>query len=242
MNDFLQGWRTERSSGERFRRLSLEQLETRDVPSVASLFVASAIVHSNESFGVFIVSEYSRLLGRAPDAGGFNFFMAQLQLGVAPQVIEAEFVASTEYIGNQGGTTSGWVTGMYHDLLARTPSSSELSFWSSAVARGMTPNQVALSFTTSVERDIDVVTSEFSTLLGRAPDAVGLNFFVGALRSGVSRLAVESTIIASDEYVADHGRNSSLFIIGAYQNVLLRTPSNAEVVFWQDELAIHGGL
>jgi Domain of unknown function (DUF4214) len=242
MTDLFQWSRAGRRAGERFTRLSLEQLETRDVPSVGSLVVASAIVHSNESYGVFITSEYSRYLNRLPDTGGFNFFMAQMQLGVAPEVIEAEFVASTEYVANHGGTTNGWVIGLYHDLLGRLPSSSELNFWTVAMANGMTPNQVAVSFTTSIERDIVVVTNQYVTLLGRAPDTAGLNFFVNALRNGSNRLAVESAIISSNEFIVDHGSNSSFFVIGAYEDVLLRSPSNLEIVFWQQTLAANGGL
>jgi hypothetical protein len=81
----------------------------------------------------------------------------------------------------------------------------------------------------------------YFTLLGRAPDPVGLNFFVSALRSGSNRAAVESTIIGSTEYFVDHGVNDSTFVIGVYQNVLLRTPSNTEVNFWVQDLHSLGG-
>src|ERR1700682_1927196 len=127
MNLFDRSSRAGRSAGDSFRRLSLEQLERRDVPSTATFVVASAIVHSNESYADFITLDYSRFLNRAPDAAGFSFLLTQMQNGVAPEVIEAEFVSSPEYIRNHGGTTGGWVFGLYHDLLGRLPSNSEVT-------------------------------------------------------------------------------------------------------------------
>jgi len=241
MNLFDHSSRAGRSAGNGFARLSLEQLERRDVPSAATFTVASAIVHSNESFGDIITLDFARFLNRAPDAAGFSFFVRQLQNGTAPEVIEAEFVSSPEYVSNHGGITGGWIFGLYHDLLGRLPSNAEVNFWTAELALGASTSQIGFDFSTSVERDAIVVSDMYFTLLGRAPDPVGFNFFVSALRSGTNRAAVESTIIGSTEYFVDHGVNDSTFVIGVYQNVLLRTPSNAEVNFWVQTLHNLGG-
>jgi len=241
MNLFDHASRAGRSAGNRFCRLSLEQLERRDVPSAATFVVASAIVHSTESNADVITLDYARFLNRAPDTAGFNFLFTQMRNGVAPEVIEAEFVSSPEYIRNHGGVGGGWIFGVYHDLLGRLPSNSEVTFWNDELALGESTTQIGLAFSTSVERDAIVVSNMYFTMLGRAPDAAGLNFFVSALRSGSNRAAVESTILGSTEYFVDHGINDTNFVIAAYQDVLLRTPSNIEVNFWVQELHNLGG-
>jgi uncharacterized protein DUF4214 len=242
MNNWFQRSRTGPTGDNRFKRLSLERLENRDVPSTGSAVVATGIVQSTENFSNVITADYVRFLGRTPDATGFNFFLSQLQSGVSPQVIQAEFVSSLEYIVNHGGTSTTWVIGLYHDILGRLPSSTEVNFWMTELALGATPNQIGLAFTTSVEADSIFVTKEYLTLLNRAPDVLGLNFFDSALENGASQFSVQSTIVSSNEFIVDHATNSTVFIIGAYQDVLLRTPSSGEIAFWQAELTANGGL
>jgi hypothetical protein len=106
------------------------------------------------------------------------------------------------------------------------------------MARGVGAFTVALGFSTSVERDADVVTTFYHNLLGRAPDAIGLTDFVTLMRSGANRLEVESVIVGSTEYIVDHGNSSAGFINGAYHDLLQRAPSNNELIFWEDELSM----
>jgi len=223
-------------AGGHFTRLSLEQLESRDVPSPITFAVASAIVHSQESISDVVTADFARFLGRNPDTAGFNSFVSQLQGGVAPEFVEAEFVSSTEYVTNHGGVGGGWIPGLYSDLLGRLPTTSELNFWSIVVARGAGTRQVALDFTTSVERDAVVVGLDYLQLLGRTADPAGLNFFVSALRSGVNRFAVTSTIMGSTEYFVHNGITNTGFVLGAFRDILNRTPNNTELNFFLQQL------
>jgi hypothetical protein len=232
MSQFQQGPR----STDRFRRLSLEQLEPRSVPSAVTFRVASEIVRSQEGLTNFVTAEYRVFLLRSPDTAGLNFFVNQLRSGVAPEVVDAEFVSSTEYIRLHGGVGGGWVPALYTDLLGRVPSGAEINFWALAVARGASTFQVGLAFSTSIERDILKVTTDYVQLLGRVPDTPGLNFFVNALRVGVTQFDVETSIIGSTEYFLDHGNTNAGFVIGAFQNVLGRTPSNPEISFFVQQL------
>jgi hypothetical protein len=43
---------------------------------------------------------------------------------------------------------------------------------------------------------------------------------------------VEIGIVNSGEFFQRHGNNNSDFIVGVYQTVLRRTPSQAEINFW----------
>jgi hypothetical protein len=228
MTSFQQGSR----AGDRFTRLSLEQLESRDVPSPITFAVATTIVHSQEAIGDVVTADYARFLGRSPDTAGFNFLTNQLQNGTAPEFVEAEFVSSSEYIRNHGGVFGGWIPGLYNDLLGRLPSTSELNFWSIVLSRGTSTATVGLDFTTSVERDAIVVSADYIQLLGRTADPAGLNFFVGALRSGANRFAVTSTIMGSTEFFVHNGITNTGFVIGAFHDILNRTPNNNELNFF----------
>jgi hypothetical protein len=232
MSPFQHGSR----ASDHFTRLSLEQLEPRSVPSAVTFQVASEIVRSHESFVNTVTAEFTGLLGRTPDTAGLNFFVGQLQNGVTPEVLDAVFVSSQEYIRNHGGIGGGWIPGMFHDLLGRLPSTSELNFFATEFARGASVFQIALSITTSIERDAVVVTNDYVQLLGRAPDFAGFNFFVTAMRNGATRFGVASTIIGSTEYFVDHGINNGGFIVGVFQDVLHRTPNNAELTFFLTQL------
>jgi hypothetical protein len=208
----------------------VEELERRLVLNRAA--VASGIVHSTESFVDLLISDYAQFLGRASDPAGLNNLLFQLQQGQGEGVVEAEFVASTEYIFDHGNTSAGFVLGLYHDLLGRTPSLNELNFWLGQLQAGSSPLQVALGFTLSTERETIIINHDYFILLGRAPDAGGLNFWLSRFQQGFNRDDVASSIIASTEFFLDHGSNNVAFIAAVYQDVLLRTPGNGELAFW----------
>src|SRR5262249_13367175 len=89
----------------------------------------------------------------------------------------------------------------------------------------------------STENLVDFVTNEFANLLGRAPDAPGVNAFVQALANGMSPEAVESAFVSSPEYVADHGNTAAGFLIGLYRDLLGRTPDITGFNGWMSALA-----
>jgi hypothetical protein len=208
----------------------VEELEPRQVLNRAA--VASGIVRSTESFVDLLVSDYAQFLHRAPDAVGLNNLLSQLQQGQGEGVVEAEFLASNEYILDHGNTPVGFVLGLYQDLLGRTPTLNELNFWLGQLGAGASPLQVALGFTLSAERETIIINDDYFILLGRAPDAGGLNFWLSRFQQGFTREDVASGIISSAEFFVDHGSNNAAFIVAVYQDVLRRTPSSAEIAFW----------
>src|SRR5437870_111349 len=91
--------------------------------------------------------------------------------------IEAGILASPEYLSRYGGVREAWIRGIYHDLLDRDADPNGLQFWLAALNGGASPVDVALGFTTSQERLRNRVTDTYFTLLGRAPDMFGLNYW-----------------------------------------------------------------
>jgi hypothetical protein len=212
--------------------LAVEQLETRDLLSAATLAVATGIVGSRESLQDFVTTEYQAFLGRAPDSTGLRNWTNLLLSGATPEFVEAGIVSSNEYIANHGNNATQWLTGLYNDLLGRAPDAAGLNAWLNALAGGMSTSQIAQFFAGSVEREAIIITNDYVSFLGRSPEAGAVNGWLNFEAQGHGRADVASQILASDEFFRDHSNLPSSFITGVYQDVLNRTPSQAEINIW----------
>jgi hypothetical protein len=188
---------TSASRGSQRTLLTVEQLETRDLLSAATVAVTSGVVLSTEGLTDFVTSEYNALLHRPPDAAGLQAFVAQLEGGAPPEAIEAEIVASNEYFRNHGSNNTQWVTGLYNDLLGRGADTTGLNTWVNALAMGVSRNQVGFDFATSPEREGIVITNDYVNFLKRSPEPGAVNFWRAFLAQGHNRNDVTIQILAS---------------------------------------------
>jgi hypothetical protein len=213
-------------------RLVVEQLETRNLLSNATLAVATGILNSQENYTDFLTSEYRHLLGRNPDSSGLSHFLGLLENGVNPETVEAQIVNSDEYVFDHGNTQAGWITGMYQDLLGRNPDANGLNNWLNALANGSSTFAVAAGIVTSQEREVSLIRGDYALYLGRAPRTDEVVSWLTQFQAGANRAQVAAGIIASDEFFALASKDPSTFITHAYQDVFLRTPNQSEVNFW----------
>jgi hypothetical protein len=166
------------------------------LPALGHAGVAHSILFSNESLGRIVDSYYLDYLGRAADAAGRAGWVSAIQQGMSLEAVQAGFLASPEY---QGHINTDYVQSLYLNVLHRTGSAAELAGWNNALPQlGLAG--VAAAFTTSVEHRVDVTTSYYEDLLGRAPQPGE----AAALADGVKGdlLAVEAVILGSGEYYA----------------------------------------
>ncbi len=164
--------------------------------------VADAITSSPEYRTRLIVHSYDELLSRTPDAGGQAYWLDRMNHGLTIEQMEAGFMASDEYYRQAGGTDEGWVRLLYQQILGRTGSDGEVSWWVEYLAAGANRGQVSLGFLLSTERLTTVVDGVYHDLLGRGLDSAGRASWVGAIQSGKRLEAVIGQIVASDEYWA----------------------------------------
>jgi Domain of unknown function (DUF4214) len=218
---------------------TVERLETRDVPSAATLAVANGIVRSQENFNDFVTFEYNHLLRRAPDQNGLNHWVFEMQTGMSPEQVEAGFASSAEYISDHGNDPAAFVTGLYNDLLGRAPDSSGFNNWLASLQTGTSPLDVALGFARSPERESMVIRQDYADFLGRLARNDEIAAWLSVFQQGANRADVATSFVNSDEFFADAGRDPTTFIVHAYQDVLARTPSQGEVNFW---LNVYNGL
>jgi len=83
-----------------------------------------------------------------------------------------------------------------------------------------------------------LATSLYVSILGRAPDKSGLDYWSGKLAGGLPLRDTIGFFLSSDEGVAQYGFgvSSSAFITNLYQNILNRTADAGGAAFWAGRL------
>jgi Domain of unknown function (DUF4214) len=95
----------------------------------------------------------------------------------------------------------------------------------------------ANNLTHSTEYYIGIVTAAYQRFLGRAPDTAGLAGWVSQMQHGLTDERLEAYFLSSTEYIRNHGGPGAGWVHGLYQDMLGRTPSQAEVDSWVQTLA-----
>lgn len=187
----------------------------------------------------FVNSLYLNILGRQGDAGGINFYTAQLNNAMNPVLptVMNYFVTAPEY---QGILVNAAGTGFFERYLGRTASTQEASFWVSQLRNGETDEQVIAGFVGSQEYfqnpskgnsdNATFVQSAFQDILGRAADTGGLNFYLGQLNNGsATRQQVAAALLSSTEYRSD-------LIQADFQKYLNRPAATNDLNFWLGQI------
>jgi hypothetical protein len=212
-------------------RLSAERLEDRCLPAINLLGVATALTGSAEHATQEIAASYETILGRAPDPAGEAVTVAQFQQGVTPQQFDASLAGSDEFVANHGGLGAGWIQGAYSALLNRPVDAPALAAWEGVLAAGGTAGQVAGSLALSLERTDRLVTTEYQQLLGRAPTPGELVGWSAQVSAGLDIRSLEAHLVGSAEYRGQFTSDGG-WLIGAYQELLGRAPTDSEMNTW----------
>jgi hypothetical protein len=197
--------------------------------------VANQITHSAQQYALFVLNAYQQYLGRTPDQAGLNGWVTQMQNGLTDEHLEAKFIGSTEYINKHGGPGAGWVTGMYQDLLNRTPSQAEVDNWVNALNHGETAEQVAYGFAASAEREGIVIRADYQTFLGRTPTQAEVTAWVSQFATGLTNENLVAGFIASKEYfdALTKGKSDKTdWVLSAINDVLKRLARTSEYNTW----------
>src|SRR5439155_19055644 len=126
--------------------------------------------------------DYQQFLGRSPQPDEVGGKLNQISLyGLTLQQVSAGFLSSNEYYAKQGGTNLSWLTGLYHDLLARAPDLNGFNAWDMAMQGGQSRQVVVSGFLRSREATHLAVSQAYQTVLGRTPDATGLANWTAAM-------------------------------------------------------------
>jgi hypothetical protein len=161
--------------------------------------VVLAIEGSAEYLTDQVKAIYELYLHRQPDSGGGQFWVSFLQAGGTFEEVAEGLTSSQEYYVLQGGTNQGFVTGLYQEVLERTPSNAEIAGWEVALDDGASRLQVATAFLTSQEYRTDLIEADYMTFLLRSADSGGLTAWLNALNAGATDQEVLAQIFGSPE-------------------------------------------
>lgn len=160
-------------------------------------------------------------------AGSFNEVAAWLPAftdGIAYQSIAYSIADSTEGVSPQ-------VTALYQQLLGRTPSSSEVSYWIPFIQQH-SPTGLAVELLASAEAysraggtDAGWVAALYQTVLGRPADSGGLAYREQQLASGRSRSAVARDLWDAGEHLTPR-------IDAVYETVFGRHADPGGISYW----------
>jgi hypothetical protein len=101
---------------------------------------------------------YAAAFARAPDAAGLAIQLDTLHLGVTPQQLAGNFIASAEFVSRYGARPSDvqYVTALYDNVLGRVPDDGGFAVQIEALANGLGRAQMLLNFADSAENQAKV--------------------------------------------------------------------------------------
>ncbi|HEU5149379.1 MAG TPA: DUF4214 domain-containing protein [Iamia sp.] len=133
---------------------------------------------------------------------------------------------------------AAFVKAAHQDLLGRAATADEVVQQAGYLDAGGSRSVLLGRLTTSDEWLGSIVTGFYADTLGRQPDAAGLAFWVGTLRSGRYTVAqVAASFYAAPEY--RRGRVEG-WVGDLYDAILGRAPSAADVAWWSARVRAHG--
>ncbi len=167
--------------------------------------IALEIENSLESRNRLVDQLYLHYLNRHADPGGLNAFSSMLGTGGSLEGVTAAILSSQEFLDDSGGTTNGFLSGLYQDVLLRNidPATlialeQQLSAAPSFEARF----QIAQAVVSSPEAAQTQVQSDYLAILHRSADAGGLAVWSSLMARGISEAVVKAGLLGSDEYFA----------------------------------------
>ncbi|MEX0711346.1 MAG: DUF4214 domain-containing protein [Pirellulales bacterium] len=143
-------------------------------------------------------------------------------------------------VANNIGPT-GFVGGLYRDVLGRSFSMVDATFWTNQLGAGnLNRQQIASLFLNSAERRAQLINGYYQEFLGRSADAGAMNFWQNVLAAGGRAENVLAGILSSPEFFITRGGDSDTFIRALYGELLQRSvsPSQQELDFWISQLAM----
>lgn len=160
----------------------------------------STAVDTARPGGGYINWLYSKYLGRAPEDGGFNFWVGQFQTGAMTlEDIRWQFQNGQEAHNYNGRQTIGQY---YRDLLGREPDAAGWQWWTDQYVSGAwTLPAIRYSFAAGPEAR-GAVSTAYAEVLGRQGDPGGLDFYQTLLTNGWTLTDVRYSLFYSAENYA----------------------------------------
>lgn len=169
----------------------------------------------------FVNLLYNNVLDRNADAGGLQNWLGNLSRGMSREQVVQGFADSQEFMNktaaealsfSQAGYVARYADDIYRiygAVLDRKPDAGGFEYWLNAIAKGQSLESIVSGFLQSEEfkktyggtSDAEFVNLLYKNVLDRAPDADGLQNWLGNLDRGMSRERVAEGFFQSQEYI-----------------------------------------
>jgi hypothetical protein len=195
---------------------------------VATSATSVAAAQANSQARAVVASLYHDILGRGPDAGGWDLFARQIVDGASREGVARSLLASPEYYGHVVDT-------MYVTYLHRQADAPGRANWVNQLVSGASENSVVAGLLSSVEYaqmhagNNAFLEALYQDILGRASDASGRSTFLFALGTGGSRAEVVSALLTSQERAAR-------IVDQAYLDMFDRHADSSGMAFWSGKV------
>jgi hypothetical protein len=184
---------------------------------------------------LFALQQYRDFLGREADAGGLNFWTAQLDAGLSRGRMIESFFGSPEFQG-----TIAPVARLYFAYFLRIPDYGGMDFWIGYYRNGNSLEAISNQFAVSREftdrygslDDASFIALVYQNVLGRAPDPGGASFWLAQLNAGMTRGQMMLQFSESPEYRSLIA--NEVYVTMAYIGMLRRAPEPGGFAFWVD--------
>ena len=187
---------------------------------------------------LFAMQQYRDFLKREGDSAGILYWTAAITGGASRASVTKAFFDSPEFQG-----TIAPVARLYFAYFNRIPDLPGLEYWITQYRAGMGLNSISEAFALSPEfvgtygtlNNSQFVTLVYQNVLGRAPEAAGLAYWLGQLNGGfMTRGQVMVGFSESTEYRASsYGR---VFVTMTYYGMLHRMPDLGGFNYWVGQL------
>jgi hypothetical protein len=157
-----------------------------------------------------------------PGNGGYAA-LANIRNIAAANTVTPEQIAQAESV----------VRAMYQDLLGRSPDSTGLVKWRTALVSGGTAADVAAEITRSEEYNRQKIAAAYRTVLNRTTDEPGVLSWLAAINAGTVKIdEIANHLVASEEFYLQSGRTDSGLVQNMYRKLLGRSGSASELSYW----------
>jgi len=145
---------------------------------------------------------YQQYLHRAPDAGGLTGFTNALMNGMSELTVRKIILGSEEYWSIHGKSAASFVQALYNDVLGRSYSGTEASYWITLAQSGNSAAVVSV-ITGSWEANAVIIGNLYQSFLHRSADKAGLAGWIICLQATGNWNYVINQFGASTEFYND---------------------------------------
>lgn len=137
--------------------------------------------------------------------------------------------------GTRGTADERYISELYRDLFHRQVEMGGVVFWSNLLTNGETRAQVAQQLIVAgppFEYYQTVVTGLYQTYLNRAPEDLGLAYFVNLMHNGATEETVAADLAGSPEFFQNAGSTNPGFLNALFEDALHRPiDANSQAYF-----------